>query len=47
METARQAFKTFENLECYRVARAFRKAMYAVSRRRSSSVARQSADLTI
>jgi four helix bundle protein len=28
-----QAFRTFEDLECYKAARAFRKAMYGVSRR--------------
>src|SRR6267142_3721888 len=31
METTR--FQTFEDLECYKVAREFRKAMYAVTRR--------------
>lgn len=28
-----KTFRTFEDLECYQVAREFRKAMYAVSRR--------------
>lgn len=33
MESGERKFQTFENLEVYRVARAFRCAMYAVSRR--------------
>ena len=32
MENVKHGFKTFEDLECYKAARAFRKAMYAVSR---------------
>jgi four helix bundle protein len=32
MQTREKAFRTFEDLEAYRVAREFRKAMYAVSR---------------
>ena len=33
METNGQGFKTFEDLEAYKAARAFRVAMYAVSRK--------------
>src|SRR5438093_4197904 len=33
MQTTKKAFRTFEDLEAYQAARAFRKAMYAVSRR--------------
>src|SRR6266571_4619839 len=33
METATKRFQTFEDLEVYKAAREFRKAMYAVSRR--------------
>src|SRR5438132_8423804 len=33
MQTTEKAFRTFEDLEAYQAARAFRKAMYAVSRR--------------
>ena len=33
MEAAAKSFKTFEDLEVYRLAREFRKGMYAVSRR--------------
>src|SRR6266436_3708155 len=33
METINTKFKTFEDLECYKVAREFRKKMYAVNRR--------------
>src|SRR2546427_3775217 len=33
MQTTEKAFRTFEDLETYQAARAFRKAMYAVSRR--------------
>src|SRR6266446_7517026 len=33
METARQPFQTFEEMEVYKQAREFRKHMYAVSRR--------------
>ena len=33
MQTIEKAFRTFEDLEAYQAARAFRKAMYAVSRR--------------
>jgi four helix bundle protein len=32
METTQRSFPTFEDLEAYKAARAFRKAMYAVSR---------------
>ena len=33
MEAAAKSFKTFEDLEVYRLSREFRKGMYAVSRR--------------
>src|SRR5437773_5523461 len=33
MQTTEKAFRTFEDLETYQAARAFRKAMYAVSRK--------------
>src|SRR5437899_3824751 len=33
MQTTEKAFRTFEDLEVYQVAREFRTAMYAVSRR--------------
>ena len=33
MQTTEKAFRAFEDLEAYQAARAFRKAMYAVSRR--------------
>src|SRR5213595_3450010 len=33
MQTTEKAFRAFEDLEVYQVAREFRKAMYAVSRR--------------
>ena len=33
METNKQGFRTFEDLETYKAARAFRVAMYAVSRK--------------
>ena len=33
METINTKFQTFEDLECYKVAREFRKKMYAVNRR--------------
>src|SRR5438046_2397082 len=33
METINTKFKTFEDLECYKAAREFRKKMYAVNRR--------------
>jgi len=33
MQTAAKRFQTFEDLEAYKTARAFRKAMYGVSRR--------------
>ncbi len=32
MQSGQQSFKTFEDLEAYRVARQFRKAMYGVTR---------------
>ena len=36
MELSKETFQTFENLELYKVARDFRKRMYAVTRKLSS-----------